>query len=787
MGVHRISRFAPHVMELLRARASLVLLLAAVAAACGGGGGGSKAIVAAGSVSVLAPAVLATGEPATLRLAAPASLAVASAEFFANGQSLGIDALAPFEIAFVPSAPPGTVFSLTAVATDASGARHGGPAAIATVGLGGSSLVFVSGVTEVDPAVHRVGFSLLGGAGATFGAARLSFSTDGGATIRTGTLVGADGAAPLAASPVGAPHFVEWNAALDLGTEDAPSVTVGVALQDGSGIWRAAASAPFGVSIEGAIAGFRERLVPNLADVLDHDSPSYAKVLSSAVTTQAFPGVLRTDFVFDSTWFAGSGAPSNLCAGCPTWKKDVWPDVAARLYLPAGASPQAFVLVSPLEGKETVWSASYAALFPDLADGTIAGEGNPALAEAGSAEESIAKLVRELSVGVITGDWAQAGPAAVGFTGITVLSFDQALRDGDPRWSIFAGMAEAQMRALTAVEILRDAAPGSLRFALHGVSKNAWAACIAAAADPRVEGAALSDGPEVGRWALMGELAAIHHAPGIESAWAAATTAVLAAGYPLAQPFDFAGFASIPTKPFGAPFARDLDPARQIALGWLQGKRYLIQSATADHVADLHLRKPWFDDAIRRRYPGPSLRMHVGANADHASAGPQAIRNLRSFAATALLGRPRADVVLASAPGATGTVFRATVENPDPARIVVQRVWLRWSRDGDGDFRLRALPPCAGATCCTTPGAGSVLCFSETAFHLNRSWASIPMTPTGLPGEWRAEVKLSTLVTPSEPRLAFFAEVEDVAVPAAFPAIDGPSRAYATSAPIFVP
>jgi hypothetical protein len=365
-----------------------------------------------------------------------------------------------------------------------------------------------------------------------------------------------------------------------------------------------------------------------------------------------------------------------------------------------------------------------------------------------------------------------------------LLSFDEALATGDARWSVFVGSAEAQRRAITAVEILRGAPPGGLEFVVHGISKNCWAAAIAAAVDPRIKGALLQNGADVGEWSLLGSAALAFNTPTLQSNWELAAELTLAAGYPLHHVLDHSGLAAIPWLPFGEAFSRDLDPARQIALGILQGKRYLVQGATADHIVPLQLRFPWFDDGLARRYPGDALRMDVGVNSDHSSSAPQALKNQRSFPATVFYDRPRAAIALsAESLGGDFVVFTAQVMNPDPSRIEINSVRLHVAYDDDGDFRVYGLPdPGVGAGWCVHPKTGAPQnCFGITGFFVNRNFAGLAMEPTGAPGEYRLALDLSAFGGPQDPAIAVFAEVEDRTLPQAVPSVTGPSRAFASS------
>ena len=747
-------------------------------ASCGGGGGSSSA-----QFKVHAPETVFAGSPIKLPIQVPADLSVSAVKLEVNGTAVATSVGPPFATTFTPSAPPGTTLSITAVALDAVGAVIATSTTSSKIGLGGAPEIAVQDVTEVDPGIFRIDVVLKGATGATFAQPTLAFTTDDEETILPGTRVGKAPPAVLDASPLGIPWSFEWSAAADLGLADAPKVRVGVACVNSQGIWRSGASSSFAVKNATAVADFRDRLFPNLADILDHSSPRYAGVVASATTVEAAPGILRTDFVFESTHFLGSGLPSNGCPGCESWKKDVWTNLHASVYVAAGATPSRFVLVDPLLGPDTLWSPKFATLFPEFDDGSIAGAGDPAQADAGSFTESIAKTIQELGVGVLTGIWEQGGLSAGGFKNALLLSLDEAITTGEPRWNLFAGMAEAQMRGMTAVEILRGAEPGSLSFAIHGGSRNGWAAAIASAADERIRGAALYDGADSGRWSLMGQVAEQFETPLLQTPWDQTVLAIQALGFPLAHVLDGAGFAALTIDPAGIAFAKYADPARQIALGVLQGKPYLLQSATADHFLEPHVRQLWFDDDIRVRYPGPWVRQCNGANADHTSAGPQGALNLRSFVATALDGRPRSDVhlTLEPGPGALAT-FRAKVSNPDPAKVAVASVRLRFAHDDDGDFRVIGLPVPQCPSCCFKPGASKpVVCLDLTASFLNRTWDHVDMTASSIAGEWTATIDPSAIGPLEDPHVAVFAEVEDVA-------LAGPvaSRSFASSEIVFL-
>lgn len=760
------------------ARWSLVPALTALALSGCSGGAGTGA--GGGSVDGVAPTVawkglppIQTGLPILLEVEASDDQALERVEISLGGTLLASLTAAPFTFQFVPSALPGTALALEATAFDAAGNQASALAA-PVVQLGGSPGVVLAGGQEVSPAVQR-----------------FVYSVPGPGAYSEPTLVGSLGGVTLARAlgqvgsfPAAGGGAVEWNSALDLGLVDVSGVELALAVRDPEGIWRC--GEPISVDVNNAtlLATYRERLFPDATDILDQDSPHLAKVLPSLVIDSLPNGVVRKRFVFDSPHLPELGAPGNVCAGCPSWKKDIWTDIACALYVPAGVEPEQFLLLNVLQGEATLWSPDFQVLFPEFDDGSIPGAGDPAQAKVANFEASVLATVAELGIGVIVGDFLQAGSAVPGsIAGVALCSFDQALASGEPRWNAWVASAGAMLRALTATEKVQGAAPGSLQFALQGSSRFGWASGFALAADPRIVGAYLHVSAGIGEWDLLGELAVQHFVPSLQTNWDGALAGLWAAGYPLYFPLNLDGFALIEELEDTGIWHQTSDPDVQIALALLQGKRVHLQEATADWNFDLRLRDQWFDDVLRRRYPQGSVRMHYTANADHSSAGPQDVLNLRSFGAAVFRGRQRSDLEAEASLLPSGQVLvRAQVQNPAPNQLEIAGLRLRFGFDDDGDWRHIDLPtPPAGSPCLDPLTGAAQVCFGQGNLFSNRSFQSLPMLPSGTPGEYLASLDLNLLGGPTNRHVALFVEVEDRLAPGALPGVSGPNRYFHSS------
>jgi hypothetical protein len=767
----------PRAAPLATASRSVALALAALALPSCSGGGGTGAGPGAGdtqapTIAWKAIPALQTGLPVLLEVEASDAQGLERVEIALDGQPLASLQTAPFEFEFLPNAVPGTALALTATAFDAAGNRSSAAAA-PVVQLGGSPEVVLAGGLEAAPAVQR-----------------FAYSADGGPWSEP-TLVGSLDGQTVAAAAGQVGHFpaaggglLEWNSAMDLGLVDRRGVLLALALRDAQGQWRC--SEPIAVDVLNAtlIATYRQRLFPDAEDILDHGSPYLAKILPSLVIDSLPSGVVRKRFVFDSPHVPELGAPDNVCAGCTSWKKDVWTDIECSLYLPAGAAPTEFLLMNVLGGEATLWSPDFALLFPEFQDGSIPGVGTPSQAKQASFEASVLATVEELGIGVIVGDFLQAGGSVPGsVAGVALCSFDQALASGEPRWNAWVAAAAAMLRALTATEIVQGAAPGSLRFALQGSSRFGWASGFAVAADPRVLGAYLHVSAGIGEWDLLGETAVAHFTPGLQTNWDGALAGLWAAGYPLYFPLNLDGFALIEELEDTGVWHQTSDPAVQIALALLQGKQIHQQEASADWNFDLRLRGQWFDDTLRRRYPQGSVRMHYTANADHGSSGPQDFLNLRSFAAGVFRGRSRSDVEAEAILLPSGQVLvRARVENPAPAQLEIAAVRLRFGVDDDGDWRHIGLPAPALGSPCLDPLTGQPqVCFGQGNLFSNRSFQSVPLFPSGVPGEYLGSLDLGLVGPPQDRFTALYVEVEDRLLPGGLPGVAGPNRYFHSS------